>query len=96
MALAQPDSDIAALWDEALTVYEGVTKINLRTQSTKQRTVESIKVGPQLDRHHGIFKNFLLIDAFANLCSYRKTRSVSSNNSPHLDTTKENLIGSEP
>jgi hypothetical protein len=44
MALVQPQSDVAALWQEALEGYKKVTDIDLLGLSATQRSVNSIMV----------------------------------------------------
>jgi hypothetical protein len=44
MALVQPQSDLAVLWDEALNDYKKVTNIDMRSHLMMQRSVDSIMV----------------------------------------------------
>jgi hypothetical protein len=44
MALLQPQSDIAALWEEALNDYKRVTDIDMRGRLNMQRSVNTIMV----------------------------------------------------
>jgi hypothetical protein len=44
MALAEPQSDVAALWEEALDNYKIVTDVDMRARLTTQRSVTSIMV----------------------------------------------------
>jgi hypothetical protein len=48
MALVQPQSDIAALWEEALNDYKKVTDIDMRSRLNVQRSVNSIMVTQNL------------------------------------------------
>jgi hypothetical protein len=48
MALVQPQSDVAALWQEALEGYKKVTDIDLLGRSATQRSVNSIMVSNAL------------------------------------------------
>jgi hypothetical protein len=43
MALAQPKSDVAALWEEALDDYKKETTTDIRDHLTSPHNIESIK-----------------------------------------------------
>jgi hypothetical protein len=96
MALAQPKSDVAALWEEALDDYKKDTATDIRDHLTSPHNIESIKAsGTQIFIELYLRSSSLLVLSLThNFC--RDTRNVSLNHSPTFDMTKEDSIDFGP
>lgn len=74
MEVRQPQSDVAALWEEALTSYSEVAKVDIRSILQSQQSISSIMVS-----------NSVLLDE--ELPSIFQHKMMSCAEHRHLDGT---------